>query len=407
MGVKAFWTSRRINFYAGCMLALYLFFFFNWGHGKDLNYYPTTQNGVTSFSVFWVAARDFWNGASLQDYSSSYIMSQVHLLDQQAKITGDIGWFYPPTYFIFIAPLYGLPLSLMWQWTWVALSGALFIAVTEQYGHRLMRILVVFASPGIILNFADGQNGLYFAGLMAYVLQQQEKNPKVAGIVLGLLACKPQWVLLILPYWCIRKEWTGLFYAILTSGILVMISVVWMGPAVWYPGWWQGINAAKQVIELNPVHWQHGATIYSLVRTLGGASQLAYLIHGLVALLVVGKTLWISRKRSPDSLEKPVLVMGTFLVSPYWMDYDEVGLLVAIGLWLWQRPKDTQVCKVTLEWCCFVLWLFPVIVPLSTWTTHIQWSPLILLVIFFVAERGTRKSRERNGAVIVSNCSPP
>ncbi|NDU79860.1 MAG: DUF2029 domain-containing protein [Ferrovum sp.] len=395
--MKVFWTSKRIGFYAGCVLVLYLFFFVTWGHLKDLNYFPTGHNGVTSFSVFWVAARDFWNGSSLQDYSLSYIKNQVHLLDQQAKFSGDIGWFYPPTYFIFIAPIYWLPFSLMWQWTWVAMSGAFFIGATEQYGHRLIRILVVLASPGVILNFSDGQNGLYFAGLMAFVLYQQEKNPKLAGVALGLLACKPQWVLLILPYWFLRKEWTGLFYAFLTSGVLILISLVCLGPAVWYPGWWQGIAAAKQVIELNPGHWRHGATIYSLVRTLGGSSPLAYGTHGLVAVLIVGKILWRSYKRPLEPLEKPLIVLGTFLVSPYWMDYDEVGLLVAIGFWVLQRRQYSSQRWAVLEWCCFILWLFPALVPLSTWATHIQWGPLVLLIIFFIAgknEDGTQGRKE-------------
>lgn len=389
--MRVFWTGNRISLYAGCVLALYLYFFVIWGHLQDLNYFPRTPNGVTSFSVFWVVARDFWNSSTLQDYSLSYIRSQVHLLDQQAKIPGDIGWLYPPTYFIFVAPIYSLPFSLMWQWTWVALSGSFFMGATEWYGHRLIRFLVIFSSPGLMLNFADGQNGLYFSGLMACVLYQQEKNPKLAGIALGLLACKPQWILLILPYWLMRREWIGLRYAILTSGLLIAISLLWLGPAVWYPGWWQGIAAAGHLIEVNPEHWRHGATIYSLVRTLGGGSQLAYLVHGLVAVLLVTKILWRSYKRPASALEKPLLILGSFLVSPYWMDYDEVGLLVAIGFLVLQKQPNNQLNWAALEWCGFVLWLFPILVPLSVWAAHVQLGPVILLIIFYIIERSEGK----------------
>jgi len=106
------------------------------------------------------------------------------------------GWHYPPFFFAVAASVATLPYA--WGLAiWLIASLAAYLAVMRAILPRPETLLIAAAFPAVFVNIGHGQNGFLTAALLGGALQLLDRRPWLAGVLIGLLAYKPQFGVLI------------------------------------------------------------------------------------------------------------------------------------------------------------------------------------------------------------------
>ena len=121
--------------------------------------------------------------------------------DMQRQISGraDIpyyGWHYPPAFLLLAAALAVLPYLgalLVYQ----AATLVAYLAVVRQIAGRAEAWLPALAFPAVFVNVTHGHNGFITAALLGGALLVLDRRPLLAGVLMGCLAYKPQFGLLV------------------------------------------------------------------------------------------------------------------------------------------------------------------------------------------------------------------
>jgi len=247
------------------------------------------------------------------------------------------GWHYPP-YFLFIAAAlakmpYGLALAV-WQ---AASLGLYLLAIRAILGASLRGpqsanwLLLALAFPAVLINVGHGQNGFLTAALLGGALVMLDRRPLIAGIMIGLLAYKPQFGLMIPIALIAGGYWRSFIAAAVTAALLTLATTFAFGPQVWH-----AFLAASQftrtvVLEHGDTGWHKIQSVFSWARMWGAPIPAAYAIQG-AAIVALGIALaWLWRSRAPYPLKAAALCIAAILATPYSLDYDMMVLAPAIA----------------------------------------------------------------------------
>ena len=185
----------------------------------------------TDFACAWAATMQALHGnASLLYDPAQFIKVQAALVAPADYYYPN--WPYPPTFFLFLAPftvvryLYGFI-----AWDLLTLLG--FIAVIYLIVRRLPAIAVALASPFTAWNFLAAHNGFLTASLLGASLLALERQPVLAGVLIGCLTYKPQFGILFPVALAAAKKWRAFASASVTVAALTAISIAAFGTGVW------------------------------------------------------------------------------------------------------------------------------------------------------------------------------
>src|SRR5476651_1874015 len=108
------------------------------------------------------------------------------------------GWHYPPFFLGAAALLALMPywLALM-LWQGATLAFYLLAARGILGARDNLWLLLALAFPAVFINLGQAHNGFLTAALIGAALTQLDRRPIIAGILIGCLAYKPQFGLLI------------------------------------------------------------------------------------------------------------------------------------------------------------------------------------------------------------------
>ena len=129
-------------------------------------------------------------------------------------------YYYPPPFAFLLAPLSLLPSApayLVFQ----SVSFAAFAAATFSGGHWQPRLAMLAILPATWVALASGQNGFLSAALLIGGMRLSGIRPVLGGILLGLLAYKPQLGLLVPVALTASGSWRAMAAAGLTVFILI------------------------------------------------------------------------------------------------------------------------------------------------------------------------------------------
>jgi Glycosyltransferase family 87 len=202
-------TLERIRLVAGAVLFASL---------AGLCYLIATSEGLndytgrplgTDFSNVYAAGQLVLEGNPAAPYDPA-----VHR-ERERAIFGEktpfYGWLYPP-FFLFVAAglaLMSYPVALA---VWQGVSLLLYLlsirailrnpascgrASTGQKVPNELWLLLAVSFPAVFVNIGHGHNGFLTAALLGGGLVLLDRRPIIAGILLGLLAYKPQFGLMI------------------------------------------------------------------------------------------------------------------------------------------------------------------------------------------------------------------
>jgi alpha-1,2-mannosyltransferase len=320
----AWLTSERLRAYALILLAASLAGMLVWMALADGLIDRNGKPIGTDFSNVWAAGKLVLEGQSAAPYDPAL----QHAAEKQTFGGRDVpfyGWHYPPLFLLVAAALALLP----YGWAllaWMALTLPAYLAVIRTIVPRPETLLIAAAFPAVFVNLGHGQNGFLTAALLGGSLLLLDERPVLAGVLIGLLAYKPQFGLMIPLVLMASAAATVLCSCALTFGLL--------GPQAWLAFAQSTTYTRTVVIEAGETGWPKIQSLFSAVRLWGAGIETAYAAQTALTLVVAASLVWLWRGAAAAELKAAALACACLLTTPYVLDYDLVVLAVAIAFFV-------------------------------------------------------------------------
>ena len=284
---------------------------------------------ATDFLAFWGAGRLALEGAAPLAYDIERL-KLVQELGLGRAYAGTFPWFYPP-FFLLVAAPFALLSYVPALFLWVGATLAAYLAAIRAILPRGAAVVAALAAPTVCGNVVTGQNGLLTAALLGGGLVLLEPRPWLAGALLGLLAYKPQFALLIPLALIGAGRWPALAAAAATVAVAVGVSTALFGWDAWTAFLAAQGVAADRVLMNGGIGMFKIQSVYAALRLLGAANGLAWLGQGIVAAVTAFGVLWLWRRPVSFSLKAAALATAVLIVTPYLLIYDLTVLTVALA----------------------------------------------------------------------------
>jgi hypothetical protein len=283
----------------------------------------------TDFSNVYAAGSLTWQGRP----SEAYEPALQHAAEKAVLGGREVpfyGWHYPPFFFAVAVLVAAVPYA--WGLAiWLAASFAAYLAVMRAILPRPETLLIASAFPAVFVNIGHGQNGFLTAALLGGALHWLDRRPWLAGVLIGALAYKPQFGVLIPLALLAGGRWNTIAAAIATVAALVAVSFVTLGGGVWH-AFADSMNFTQTVVlEQGGTGWEKIQSVFSAVRMWGAGVQLAYAVQIALALMLAASLSWLWHGDAAFELKAAGLATASLLATPYVLDYDLVVLAIAIA----------------------------------------------------------------------------
>ena len=219
------------------------------------------------------------------------------------------------------------------------------------------------------------------------------RNRQVAaGVLIGLLAYKPQFGVLIPLALIAGGYWRAFFSASVTVIILLGFSTLLFGIEIWAAFFESSHFTRTIVLETGETGWEKIQSLFSALRMWGAPLPLAYGAQGVLFAALAGGTIWLWRSEAAFEIKAAGLIITSLLATPYAMDYDlmafapAIAFLASVGLKNGFRGYE----KLILAFA----WMSPLITRASAEFVMIPAGLIaMLLLLAMVANRARATSR--------------
>jgi len=348
----------------------------------------------TDFSNVYAAGALTWQGRSAE----AYVPPLQHAAEKAVFDGREVpfyGWHYPPFFlavaFLVAAVPYAYGLAL-----WLVASFAAYLATLRAILPRAETLLIAAAFPAVFINTGHGQNGFLTAALLGAALHWLDRRPWLAGLLIGCLAYKPQFGVLIPIALLAGRRWSTIGAAIVTVAALVALSFAALGGNVWH-AFADSMNFTQTIVlEQGSTGWEKIQSVFSAVRNWGGNLATAYAAQGALALLLAASLAWLWHSEAAFDLKAAALAAGSLLATPYVLDYDLVVLAIAIvflarhGLRCGFRDFEISLLAAA--------WVVPLLSRAIAGATGIPLGLMVLLALYgFILRRAALDHAVANG----------
>jgi hypothetical protein len=183
----------------------------------------------------------------------------------------------------------------------------------------------------VFVNVGHGQNGFLTAALLGGALQILDRKPWLAGLLIGLLAYKPQFGVLIPVALLASQRWSTIIAAGVTIAALVAIRFASLGDGVWH-AFIDSMNFTQTVVlEQGGTGWEKIQSAFSAARNWGADIRTAYAIQTALGVMLATTIAWLWHSEAAFELKASALATASLLATPYVLDYDLVVLAVALA----------------------------------------------------------------------------
>jgi len=248
------------------------------------------------------------------------------------------GWHYPPFFLTVAALLAHLPYAaalLVWLVATGLAYGAAMRGILAPVALPRAEIwLAIFAFPAVLVNVGHGQNGFLTAALLGGALLVLERRPALAGLLIGLMAYKPQFGVLVPVALLAAARWTTIATACATVAALGLATTLLMGAEIW-PAFLASTRFTQHVVlEEGALGWAKAQSIFAAARLWGLGVPAAYGLQLGLGLALAATLAWLWRSAADHALKAAALACACLLATPYVLDYDLVALGVAIAFYV-------------------------------------------------------------------------
>jgi hypothetical protein len=264
---------------------------------------------------------------------------------------------------------------------WLAASLAAYLAAIRAILPRPETLLLALAFPAVFVNLGHGQNGFLTAALLGFALQMLDRRPWLAGMLIGLLAYKPQFGALIPLALLAGRRWSAIGAAIATLAALSALSTIALGSGIWHAFAQSTAFTQQVVLEMGGTGWEKIQSVFSATRMWGVGLQTAYAAQAALALVLASSLAWLWHSDAAFELKASALATASLLATPYVLDYDLVVLAVSIAFFarhgLRQGFLDYEISLLAAAW------VVPLLARAVTGATGLPLGLVILAALYF------------------------
>lgn len=333
------------------------------------------------FVCFWATGKLVAAGQALAAYDSN----NLAVWSEHART---YPFLYPPAYLFLVAPLGLLPFTAAAATTVIA-TGAAYLAAVRAIVPRAAVVALAAAIPTAFFNVYVGQNGLLTAALFGGALVLLDKRPIAAGLLIAVLAYKPQFGPLIPLVLLLTGRWRAFAAAAVGVVALNLLAGAVFGWDV-FAAFFKALGFVQgSLMDAGKLPAWKVQSLYGAARWLGASAPAAWTLHLLFVLPVTAGLVALWRGRAPYALKAAALPVAALLLSPYSLMYDFVLLAIPVAFLIRDAERvpmaPLEVAAIAAALVAplfFILYSVPLGVPVN----------LVLVVV--IAYRWRRWSRE-------------
>ena len=322
-------TAERARNYSAILLTVCVVALTAWIAMSDRMVDPNGKPIGTDFTNPYAAGKLAWAGRP----ADAYVPSLQHAAEKAVFDGRDVpfyGWHYPPFFFAVAMIVAAVPYA--WGlFIWLALSLAAYLAVLRAILPRPELLLIALAFPAVFVNIGHGQNGFLTAALLGGALQLMDRRPWMSGVLIGMLAYKPQFGVLIPLALLASQRWSVIVAAGATVAALVIATTAALGTNIWRAFLDSTSFTQNVVLEQGGTGWEKIQSIFSALRSWGFGIETAYVAQVSLALVLAVSIVWLWRGEAAFDLKASALATASLLATPYVLDYDLVVLAISIA----------------------------------------------------------------------------
>lgn len=322
------------------------------------------------FDAFYEAGRFAIHGHAASAYDDVRMVAAEHAAFP--GMTVRLPWNYPPSLQLLVTPLAALPYEIAWI-VWSAIGYGGFILSLRLLLGRFPPWLML-AAPAVAVNLFFGQNGLLMVALVCSGVSLLDRRPMMAGVLLGMMCCKPQFAVLMPLLLAMDGRWRVLGSAVVSQALLAATTLLLFGAPVWIAFLGRLLHPGS-VFTSSSSDWRAIPSVLILARTLGLDPTLSAVAHWSVALLAFATAARIWSRTGQGGPRAAAVGAATLLITPYLRAYD-FALLAPAVLWLASRSgPSTGSGRVSGLLVASLGWIAPAVLMFST--SPVQYGPLI------------------------------
>ena len=346
----------------------------------------------TDFSNVYAAGTLTWQGRPADAYQPA-----LQHAEEKAVFGGRevpfYGWHYPPFFFAIAFAVAAFPYA--WGLAiWVAASLAGYLAAMRAILPRPETLMIAAAFPAVFVNIGHGQNGFLTAALLGGAMHLLDRRPWLAGVLIGCLAYKPQFGVLIPVAMLAGGRWSTISAAVATIAALLAVSFVTLGGGVWHAFADSMTFTQTVVLEQGNTGWEKIQSVFSAVRMWGASVHTAYAVQTTLALMLAATLAWLWQSDAAFELKASALATASLLATPYVLDYDLVVLAVAIAFFARHGlSRGFRAFEISLLAAAFIV---PLLSRGIAGVTGIPLGLLVMLTLYIFTMRRAVLDRERS-----------
>jgi alpha-1,2-mannosyltransferase len=340
------------------------------------------------FLQFYLGGMLVRQGRASELFDWQTAMAQMHAIAPAWKF--GLPMVYGPQVALWFAPF--ARLSFMTAATiWVAISSVLYLvccylawktcpALSQ---HARLFWLLTLAYPPFFHFVVRGQlSALVLVCFAAGYVALRANRPFLAGIALGCLAFKPQFLLAIPVVFLLAGAWRAFAGTIVAAGGQLGLTWAWFGRAVMrkyaitlanLPRLVAATEGAKAHAQMHSLR-----SFWSLLVPWPGVALVLYILSSIVVLAWALRS-W--RADGPLSLRFSALVLASVLINPHLFVYDLLVLapvLILLGDWILHNRSHSS--APVLRMLVYGAYVLPLLGPL-TLVTHVQLSVIVFVLL--------------------------
>lgn len=402
-------TTRRLRAHA-VILALCL-----WGvcavdfatpglfdRAGNIKFQDFIQFPISARLILQDRAHDLYNDQVLNDHIRAIAGGDTHVF---------LRYFYGPQVALAFVPL--AKLSILSQaWIWGVLSLLMYFVCVHLLwkscpalrAHRRLAAICAIAYPPLFHFFVRGQiSALILLCFTLAYLAFEKDHPWLAGIALGFLVFKPQFLLAIPLIFLLAQSWKALAGLVVSAAAQLAFALVYFGSAVMRSYFVTLLHSASRPatteLSLSPIQMHSLRSFFVLLIPWPTAVLVAYLLS---AIAVIALTIAIWKSSSPLAIRFSALILAAVLVNPHIYIYDLLALAPALLLLANFAIENFQTPSVSLLGpLLYLAFLLPLFGPLARWT-HLQLSVPVFAVLLWLLWRISKTSHETPGHKLAS-----
>jgi hypothetical protein len=334
------------------------------------------------FIQFYISARLIDEGRAGDLYDQNIASAELHRIVQQPT-RAVLPTVYGPQVSLLFVPLASLPF-LAAASIWTATNVALFFFCL----HRIWKccpnlrhysglvVLSAICFPPFFHFFLRGQiSVLVLACFTAAFLAFRSGNHWLAGVALGLLAFKPQFLVAIPLVLLISYAWKALAALVIAASAQLTFTWMYFGTAVMrayvdtllhIPRWIAIAEPGAAQAQMHSLR-----SFWILLIPWPTAALVLYVVSSIVVVTIAVAS-W--RSRGDLALRFSALVFAAVLINPHLFVYDLLVLAPALLLLTdWALGHSRYRASAPVSVLVYLAFLLPLFGPVATWT-HLQLS---------------------------------